>query len=292
MMKFVTKTVKGRKVKFTSVNMQINNSNEIREYIPAFTKYSIPRNNLKKTMKKVDATKILPTVFAFTDPKIFREEDLELMDFNGNIIPKKYDDKVLVYLDKSDNLNLMEIMTEPIPAVIVECKNVADAYQRVSTSMSISQIPQKDQWMGLTVATTCDEVLSQVMEFVNTHKVNGTTAQYYFGLRCTVSELKKASITKISPLGDKVRHRSIEEAENLFKAASEGLLAKTAIQSRIALALHKSLKKYPLDKVIEALYDIDDSARTKIKDAPCEHRGEELIFYIAEWMGSRNIKAA
>lgn len=284
--------INGAEVNFASVNMSINNSSDVQEFIPAFTKYSIPRNNLEKTLKSVDVTKILPTVFSFADPKIFREEGLELRDYNGNVIPEELDDKVLVYLDKSDNLNLMGIMTEPIPFVKIECENVADAYQRISTSMAISQLPRKDQWMGLTVATTSDDVLTQVLEFVNRHQVNGTVAQYYFGLRCTIWDLKKAAITKISPLEDKEKPRSIEEAENLFNAASEGLLTKTAMQTRIARALHQSVKRYPLDKVTEALKDIKDSDRAKIKDAPCEERENELTSYISEWMGRHDIKSA
>ena len=284
--------INGAEKPFASVNICVNNSCEFQEIIPAFTKYSITRNNLNKTLESVNVAKILPTVFAFANPKIFREEGLELMDYHGNVIPEELDDKVLVYLDKADNLNLMEIMNEPIPSVIIECESVADAYQRISTSMVMSQLPQKDQWMGLTVATTADEVLSQVLEFVNRHKVNGTVAQYYFGLKYTISDLKKASITKISPLGDKVKPRSLEEAEKLFKAASEALLLKTAMQTRIARTLHKCVQRYPLDKVIEALSDIKVSEQTKIKDASCEEKGDELISYISEWMGKHEIKAA
>ena len=41
------------------VNVSING--EVKEVIPAFTKYSIRRRNLSKTMESVDMAKALPT---------------------------------------------------------------------------------------------------------------------------------------------------------------------------------------------------------------------------------------
>ena len=40
------------------VNVSING--EVKEILPAFTKFSIRRRNLSKTMESVDKTKILP----------------------------------------------------------------------------------------------------------------------------------------------------------------------------------------------------------------------------------------
>lgn len=65
------------------VNVRING--EVKEVIPAFTKYSIRRRNLSKTMESVDETKLLPTVFGFTTADIFRQENFELKDFEGSV---------------------------------------------------------------------------------------------------------------------------------------------------------------------------------------------------------------
>lgn len=274
------------------VNVRING--EVKEVIPAFTKYSIRRRNLSKTMESVDETKLLPTVFGFTTADIFRQENFELKDFEGNVIPEEVDGQatVLVYLDKADNINLFEKIKEPLTAVVVECENVADAYHRVSTSFVLSQTPQKDEWVGLCEATTSDNVLSQIREFANTHKVNGTVAQSYFGLRYTIADLKKSAVSKTSPLRDNTSFRSKDDAERLYSAASEYLSVRAANQTRIARALNTSVQRYSVGDVVEALGDMRLNDQKAIIDAPCEERGDNLISYIAEWMGRRSVNAA
>lgn len=267
---------------------------EVKEVIPAFTKFSIRRRNLSKTMESVDKTKILPTVFGFTTSDIFREENVDLKDFNGNLIPKEVDGQatVLVYLDKSDNLNLFEYLSGPLPAEMVECENVADAYNRVSTSFVLSQNHQKDEWIGLCEATTSDNVLSQIREFANTHKVNGTVAQAYFGLRHTVADLKKSALTKTSPLGDDSKFRSKDDAERLYSSACEYLTVRAANQTRIARALNTSAQKYSVEDVVSALEDIKRADQKAITDAPCDERADNLLTYIAEWVGRQSVKSA
>ncbi len=274
------------------VNVLING--EVKEVLPAFTKFSIRRRNLSKTMESVDKTKILPTLFGFAKASIFRAEGVTLKDFYGNEIPSEVDEQttVLVYLDKSDNLNLFECSEEPLKAEMVECENVADAYNRVSTSFVLSQLPQKDEWVGLCEATTSDNVLSQIREFANTHKVNGTVAQSYFGLRYTIADLKKSAVSKTSPLGDETTFRSKDDAERLYSAASEYLTVRAANQTRIARSLNSSVQKYSVEDVVSALGDMRLNDQKAIIDAPCEERGDNLLAYIAEWMGRRSATAA
>lgn len=277
-------------VSFYSKQIIVNG--EIMEIIPAFSKFSLHRGIHNKIMDDVEVEKLLPTIFPFTKPDIFRNENIQLVDFNGKEIPHDIDDNVLVYLDKADNLNLFGLMKEPLPSIVVECENVADAYLRVSSSMALSQLPQKGEWFGLCVATTNNEVLSQILQFVNKNKVNGTVAEHYFNLRCTIAKLKKATITQTSPWGDKVKPRSLEEAELLYSKASDMLSVKTASQTRIAKALNQSVQKYSLEEVVQALDDIKVSDQKIINEAPCDLRGEELISYISEWVGKQSVKVA
>lgn len=277
-------------IALTVINMQIEG--EAKEFIPAFTDISIRRRNLSKTLESVDLKKVLPTVFAFTSPSIFRTENKTLFDFNGKEIPTELDGQVLVYLDKADNINLFEHVTNQTSAQIIKCDNVADAYQRVSTSFVLSQLPQKDEWVGLCEATTSENVLTQIREFANAHKVNGTVAQSYFGLRYTIADLKKSAITKTSPLGDNTTYRSKEEAEKLYNAASQYLSVKAANQTRIARALNTSVNLYSIDEVVEAIGDMKVEDQKAIIEAFCEERGNNLIKYIAEWVGRSNAKSA
>ena len=279
-------------VSLSVINTTING--EATEIIPAFTKFSIGRRNLSKTIESVDKTKILPTVFAFAKADIFRNEKIQLFDFNGNVIPEEVDGNatVLVYLDKADNLNLFEYIGDTITAEVVECEDVQDAYNRVSTTFALSQIPQKNEWLGLCEATTSDKALSDVREFVDNHKVNGTVAQAYFGLRFTISELKKAALSKTSPIGDETTIRSKKEAERLYSAACESLKAKAANQTRIACAINKSVQRYSVDDVVNALKEMKATDRDDILNATCDERGNNLRTYIAEWVGRQSAKSA
>ena len=250
------------------VNVSING--EVKEVIPAFTKYSIRRRNLSKTMESVDMAKALPTVFGFTSPSIFRAENEQLLDFYGNEIPAELDEHVLVYLDKADNLNLFEYLTGPLPSQFMECENVADAYNRVSTSFALAQLPQKDEWVGLCEVTTKENVLSQIREFANKHKMNGTVAQAYFGLRYTISVLQKAALTKTTPLEDNTSCRSLEEATQLYDAVKLALGAKAAGQTRYVKALNTSVNLYSLKQVLDALGALRPAECKAILDAPSE----------------------
>ena len=177
------------------VNVSING--EVKEVIPAFTKYSIRRRNLSKTMESVDMAKALPTVFGFTSPSIFRAENEQLLDFYGNEIPAELDEHVLVYLDKADNLNLFEYLTGPLPSQFMECENVADAYNRVSTSFALAQLPQKDEWVGLCEVTTKENVLSQIREFANKWK---TQARMTPGAKVDLTPEAKIGLTPLSKI--------------------------------------------------------------------------------------------
>lgn len=265
---------------------------EVKEVIPAFTKYSIRRRNLSKTMESADVTKVLPTVFGFTSPSIFRAENVQLSDFYGNEIPTELDEHVLVYLDKADNLNLFECLTEPLPSEVVECENVADAYNRVSTSFALAQLPQKDEWVGLCEVTTKENVLSQIREFANKHKMNGTVAQAYFGLRYTISVLQKAALTKTTPLEDNTSCRSMAEATQLYDAVKLALGAKAAGQTRYVKALNTSVNLYSFKQVLDALGALRPAECKAILDAPSESKGETLTACIGGHVGLGGMQEA
>lgn len=274
------------------VNVSING--EVKEILPAFTKFSIRRRNLSKTMESVDKTKILPTVFGFTTADIFRKENVALMDFNGNVIPEEVDGQatVLVYLDKADNVNLLDEFPKTLPAVVVECENVADAYNRVSTSFALAQTPQKDEWVGLCEVTTKEDVLSQIREFANEHKMNGTVAQAYFGLRYTISVLQKAALTKTTPLEDNTSCRTMEEATQLYDAVKLALGAKAAGQTRYVKALNTSVNLYSLKQVLDALGALRPAECKAILDAPSESNGETLTACIGGHVGVGGMQEA
>ena len=276
----------GTSVEFATVIVLING--EQKEVISAFTKFSIKRKDLSKSkiLENIDKGKILPAVFAFTNTKPFRDEEVTLFDYKGEEIPQELDEQVLVYLDDPKTINLFELLEEPLQSVLVECKSVAEAYSYVATTCAIAQLPTKDEWIGIGAATTKENVLNQILQFAKDRKMNGTAAQAYFGLSCRISSLQKAAITMVIPFED-IEFRSLEEATRLFQATEKAFGARCAVQTRYIKALNTSIKINTLDEVIEALSAIDEVTRQTIIDARCEDKRQYIQDFVTKQIGMR-----
>lgn len=259
---------------------------EQKEVISAFTKFSIKRKDLSKSkiLENLDKGKILPAVFAFTSTKSFRDEEVTLFDYNGEEIPQELDEQVLVYLDDPKTINLFELLEEPLQSVLVECKSVAEAYSYVATTCAIAQLPTKDEWIGISAATTKEKVLSQILQFAKERRMNGTAAQAYFGLSCRIASLQKAAITMVTPFED-FKFRTLEEATRLFQATEKAFGARCAVQTRYIKALNTSIKINTLDEVIEALSAIDEVTRQTIIDARCEDKRQYIQDFVTKQIG-------
>lgn len=273
--------VGGEAVKFAATTVSING--EQKDIIPAFTKYSINRKDLSKNkiLENIDKNKILPTLFAFTGTKPFRDDNIVLFDYNGVEIPQELDENVLVSLDKPDTINLFGVLDAPFNSAMVECDSVAEAYSRVATTFAISQMPKKDEWIGLGIATTKDNVLSQILQFANDNKMNGTTAQAYFGLSYNISSLKKAAITMASPLED-AEFRSKDEATKLFQAVEKAFGTRCAVLTKYVKALNVSINRYSLNEVVEVLSEFDKDLKQSILDAQNNERSQLIQAILSE----------
>ena len=139
------------------------------EIIPAFTDYSIKRKDFEKdkVCEFIDKSKFLPTVVCFTEAKPFYAENVPLYDYDGRKIEALPDNApaVMVYLDKADNVNLLGLIDEPLPAELVKCDSVSDAYRRVATTAYLSQCPSKDEWIGYAGIVTGDELFQNIRKF-------------------------------------------------------------------------------------------------------------------------------
>ena len=283
-MKKINFNVNGEATKFVTATIIING--EQKDVIPAFTKFSIKRKDLSKSkiLENLDKGKILPTIFAFTSTKPFRDEEVTLFDYNGVEIPQELDEQVLVYLDDPKTINLFELLEEPLQSVLVECKSVAEAYSYVAVTCAIAQLPTKDEWIGIGAATTKENVLSQILQFAKERRMNGTAAQAYFGLSCRIASLQKAAVTMVTPFED-LKFRSLEEATRLFQATEKAFGAKCALQTRYIKALNTSIKINTLDEVIEALNAIDEVTKRTIIDARCEEKRQYIQDFITKQIG-------
>ena len=282
----------GTSIELATVIVFING--ESKDIIPAFTKFSIKRKDLSKSkiLENLDKGKILPAIFAFTSTKPFRDENITLFDYNGVEIPQELDNDVLVSLDKPDTINLLGLLDAPLISAMVECKSVAEAYSYVATSFAIAQLPTKDEWIGLGAVTTKENVLSQILQFAEDNKMNGTTAPAYFGLSCRIVSLKKAAMMMESPL-EGAKFRSVDEAIKLFQAIERAFGARCAVLTQYVKALNVSIERYSFDEVVEVLNDLDKEAKQFISDAQNNERSLRIQAILSEKIVlCRNRKAA
>lgn len=245
------------------------------EIIPAFTDYSIKCKDFEKdkVYKSIDKSKLLPTVVCFTEAEPFYAENVPLYDYDGRKIKDLPDNApaVMVYLDKADNVNLLGLMDEPLPAELVECDSVSDAYRRVATTAYLSQCPSKDEWLGYAGIVTGDELFQNIRKFGIRYSMPGTVVQGYFGMSTTVSLLQsKALAASSSPYNGK--HRSYEEAERLMKATVQAFGVKAAKQTRYIKAINYCISQYGLETVCKVLDDISATEKLQVEAAKCEDR--------------------
>lgn len=245
------------------------------EIIPAFTDYSIKRKDFEKdkVCEFIDKSKFLPTVVCFTEAKPFYAENVPLYDYDGRKIEALPDNApaVMVYLDKADNVNLLGLIDEPLPAELVKCDSVSDAYRRVATTAYLSQCPSKDEWIGYAGIVTGDELFQNIRKFGIRYSMPGTAVQGYFGISTTVSLLQsKALAASSSPYNGK--HRSYEEAERLMKATVQAFGVKAAKQTRYIKAINYCISQYDFETVCKVLDDISATEKLQVEAAKCEDR--------------------
>lgn len=242
--------------------------------IPAFTEYSIQRKDFSKDKiyEKIDKSKILPTVFCFTKSEIFIKEKVRLFDYSGKElidIPNEAP-QIMVYLDKADNINLLDLDI-PLKAELIDCESVADAYNHVATTAYLSQYPSKDDWIGLAGIVSKDQLLLEIRRFGNTFGMNGTTAQGYFGLNTTTSYMQSKAIS-FSSLLPKGEFRTYQQAEILMKATVQAFGAKAAKQTRYIKAINYCISLYSFDLVCKALNNIGATEKLQLDASKCEDK--------------------
>lgn len=255
------------------------------EIIPAFTNFSIKRKNFSddKIFPSIDKSKILDTIFFFTDSKKFFEEKVELYDYHDREITASSDDMppIMVYLDKADNVNLLGLVDSPLPAKFITCESVADAYQRVSTTAYLSQCPSKDDWIGLAGIASNDELLMMIRIFSNDYEMSGTTAQGYFGLSTTTSFMQSKAVS-VSALLPKGEYRTRTQAEHLMKSTVQAFGAKAAKQTRYIKAINYCISDYGFEIVCEALNNIGATEKLHLDASKCEDKVQCLQGIIIE----------
>lgn len=268
------------------ITITISIEGKEREIIPAFTGCSIKRKDFSKDkiFAEIDKTKLLPTVFCFADAQVFINESEALYDYVGNELSDMPDNAppIMVYLDKSDNINLFDLIKTPLPSILVQCDSVSDAYNKVAISAYLSKVPDKNEWIGLACIVSKDTVLQSIRKFSNNFFVAGTTAQGYFGVTTTTAFLQSKALTNDSSSILNGQCRTYSQAEKLLEAAVNAFGVRDAKQTRHIKAINYCIQEYGMELILEALGCIGATDKLKLEVAKCEDRVQCLQCIIIE----------
>lgn len=266
---------KSNSIELATVEINLKNG-ESREVIPAFTSHSVQSRDLAQSEVSVNESMLLPSLFCFTDASVFRKKKMTLFDANGVEIPKKLPEgspEVLVYLDKPETVNLIRFVTSPLMAEIIAVDSVEDAMRRIALSNYVSKPLTKKDWNGL--ASEFSKTLQMIYDFAVEHKLGGTTAQCYFGVRATVSCLQKTAI-----LGEDVfsegKPRSTEEAQRLYNAVADKFSVRLAKQTRYVKAISACVSELGVVDTIAKIQALTDAAIKEITDAPSDTKAVKI----------------
>lgn len=253
--------------------IDIKLTGEIKTIVPVRTMFSLTpaSTNVKGVAVAIKDEDILPSTICFAKPYIFLAEGVELIQLNGDVLPADLPSdapEVLVYLDKADNVQLLGSRDLTAhTAVVVDCTSVADAYDRVAKTAYLSQVPTKNEWLGL--AATKDDALKIIHDFANRHGMAGTTTQGYFGLDMKISLLQKQAIVQSKHIELK---RTTEQASALLEAAVTAFGAKGAKQTRYIKALNWSINEYGFDITLQAIQNVSLTEKLHIDQATCDNK--------------------
>lgn len=258
-------------IRLTTIDIKLNG--ETKTIVPVRTKFSLTpaTSKIEGIAIAIKDEDILPSTICFAKPDVFITEGIELIQLDGNILPSDLPSdapEVLVYLDKADNVQLLGTRDLTAhTAVIVDCTSVADAYEKVARTAYLSQVPTKNEWLGL--AATKDDSLKIIFDFANKHGMAGTVTQGYFGLDMNVSFLQSEAIVKTQNIKMK---RTEAQATALLDACVTAFGARGAKQTRYIKAVNWCINEYGFEITIEALQNVSLKEKLHIDQAKCDNK--------------------
>lgn len=260
---------KKKKVVPTTKLAQING--EYVEITPAYTEYSmeLPEYN-EKLCEKLDHGKLLPVIFNFAKPEVFRKEGVQLYDRAGKAIdegtPNVYvvcstADSWRVWVDK--NLERVELH---------EYSSVQEYAQAVGATNLYSRGLNNTEKIGIAALATGNEAYRAVFEFAKNHGLTPTTANLYLDVKMTKTQMMKMS-TGMVPKTEPVLGRSTDEAEALLAHTTEVFgenAHKRYVIRPINSLTHK--KEYSCEMIMNALCKITKNEASTIEAAKPDDR--------------------
>lgn len=270
-------------VVYKTVKAVING--EEQEIILGYSIYNMERPKDKgDLLSLLDKTKLLKVIFHMTNAEIFWNENIELKDANGNMIPKDTPN-VYVSCDTPDShwrYTVDEILQN------VEVHNFASIQeygQTIGNSTLYSRKPNNVEALGFAAIASKNQTYSSIYNFAKEHKIPMNTAMLFFNVKLNqVHTMQLAMGLNVKDIPE--LKRTVEEAESLIEAVTYTFGDKEKGKRYAINSINAVINKLGFDIVIEALAKIPASTITIYKMSDCHGKEgcliAELVFFIKE----------
>lgn len=255
------------------------------EVILGYSIYNMERPKDKGgLLSLLDRKKLLNVIFHITHADIFWDENIELKDANGTIIPKGTP-KVYVSCDTPDTYWRYTVDETLQNVEVHDFASIQEYGQAIGNSTLHSRKANNVEALGFAAVASKNSTYNSIYNFAKKHEVPMNTAMLYFYVKLQQTQTMQLAmgldVKDIPEL-----KRTEEDAENLIKAVMYTFGDKERGKRYAINSINTVIKKYDLETVIEALAKIPASIITIYKMSECHEKESclvaELVLFIEE----------
>ena len=255
------------------------------EIILGFSPYNMERPKDKADLlSAINQANLLSVTFHLSTPRAFWNEGIELIDIEGNPIPKNTPN-VFVPCDTADTYWRYEVEETLQNVEIHDFATLQEYGKAIGNTTLYSRKLNNVESLGIAAIASKDETYNAIYHFAKQHSIPMNTAMNYFGVRLkqihTMQLAMGITVNEVPQL-----KRTIEEAEALIEMV-EAVFGNKEKSKRYAInSINAVINKYDIDTAIEALEKIPASTITTFKLSECHEKESclvaELVVFIEE----------
>ncbi len=255
------------------------------EIILGFSPYNMERPKDKADLlSAINQANLLSVKFHLSTPRAFWDEGIELVDIEGNPIPKNTPN-VFVPCDTADTYWRYGVEETLQNVEIHDFATLQEYGKAIGNTTLYSRKLNNVESLGIAAIASKDETYNAIYHFAKHYSIPMNTAMNYFGVRLkqvhTMQLAMGITVNEVPQL-----KRTAEEAEALIEMV-EAVFGNKEKGKRYAInSINAVINKYDFGTVIEALEKIPASTITTFKLSECHEKESclvaELVVFIEE----------
>lgn len=258
---------------------------EEKEIVLAYTEYDMEQpKDKRKLMEKMDTSKLFKCFYHLTQPDIFWNEGIKLVDENGNTI-EEGTENVYVSCPTSETFWRTGLEEKLEYVEIHSFESVQEYAQAVGCTNLYSRGLSNIEKIGIAALATGDEACKTVYEFAKKNKLSVTTAKLYLDYKVKPTDIQGMTMGVLEEARPELGRKK-EEAQELLDKASEKF-GKNALKRyviRVVNPLLRANDNYSLGQVKEAIGQVTDAEVDMIKDANSAEKESLISNILTKWI--------